>query len=118
MSPLDIDMYGNTAVHQAAAAGQLKVLENFLQNGVDVDIVNARGHSPMDLADEAQTKKLIAKATKTKNCENCKDKFDFKNIRFYCTQSNKFYCKNCSITKLVYESWDSETPERPICRSL
>jgi hypothetical protein len=26
MSPLDIDMYGNSAVHQAAASGNLKVL--------------------------------------------------------------------------------------------
>jgi ankyrin repeat protein len=87
MSALDIDMYGNTAVHQAAAAGQLKVLECFLSSGVDVDIGNARGHTPMDLADEANTKKLISKATKTKNCENpkCKAKFDFKNIRYYCS---------------------------------
>ena len=87
MSALDIDMYCNTAVHQAAAAGQLRVLECFLSSGVDVDIGNARGHTPMDLADEANTKKLIAKATKTKHCENpnCKAKFDFKNIRFYCS---------------------------------
>jgi ankyrin repeat protein len=41
MSSLDIDMYGNTAVHQAAAAGQLKVLECFLSRGVDVDVKNA-----------------------------------------------------------------------------
>jgi hypothetical protein len=41
----------------------------------------------MDLADETNTKKLIAKATKTKHCENpnCKAKFDFKNIRYYCS---------------------------------
>lgn len=68
MSPLDIDMYGNTAVHQAAAAGQLKVLECFLSRGVDVDVKNARGHTPMDLATEAKTKKLISHATKMKLC--------------------------------------------------
>ena len=73
----------------------------------------------MDLADEATTKKLISKATKTKFCENqkCKDKFDFKNLRYYCRQSHKFFCKKCSVTDLVYEHWDSENPERPICRS-
>ena len=85
MSPLDIDMYGNTAVHQAAASGKLEVLECFLSRGVDVDVKNARGHSPLDLATEPSTKKLIEKATKTKKCEKCKEKFDFKNIRFYCS---------------------------------
>jgi len=50
MSPLDIDMHGNTAVHQAAASGSKKVLECFLSRGVDVDVKNARGHTPLDLA--------------------------------------------------------------------
>jgi len=50
MSPLDIDMHGNTAVHQAAASGEKKVLECFLSRGVDVDVKNARGHTPLDLA--------------------------------------------------------------------
>ena len=44
MSPLDIDIHGNTAVHQAAASVDIKVLECFLSRGVDVDIKNARGH--------------------------------------------------------------------------
>mmetsp|Transcript_42036 Transcript_42036/g.64406 ORF Transcript_42036/g.64406 Transcript_42036/m.64406 type:complete len:234 (-) Transcript_42036:788-1489(-) len=120
ISPLDIDMYGNTAVHQAAAAGNLKVLECFLSRGVDVDVKNARGHTPMDLATETDTKKLIGKATKTKYCEEpaCRAKFDFKNIRYYCHQSNKFYCKRCSKTQWVFESAESEEMERPVCRSL
>ena len=67
----------------------MKVLECFLSRGVDVDVKNARGHTPMDLATEAMTKKLISHATKMKQCENnnCKGprKFDFKNIRYYCT---------------------------------
>ena len=68
MSPLDIDMYGNTAVHQASAAGHIKILECFLSRGVDVEVLNARSHSPMDLATETETKALIAKATKTQYC--------------------------------------------------
>lgn len=118
MSPLEIDMYGNTAVHQAAASGNLRVMQCFLSRGVDVDIKNARGHSPMDLATEPETKKLIRMATKTKKCEACGEKFDFKNIRYYCSQSNKFYCKKDSQTSWVFESWDSEEKERPVCRSL
>ena len=117
MSPLDIDMYGNSAVHQAAASGNLVVLKDFLARGVDVDMKNARGHSPLELTTEPETKKLITRATKTEKCENCKSKFDFKNIRYYCGSSQKFYCKNCSITTWVYEHYDSTEKERPVCRS-
>lgn len=89
MNPLDIDMYGNTAVHQAAAAGNYSVIQAFLSLGYDVEVKNARLHTPMDLVTEPSTKNLIRKAINTKKCENkdCSSKFDFKNIRFYCSQS-------------------------------
>ena len=83
MSPLEIDMHGNTAVHQAAASGLKKVLECFLSRGVDVDVKNARGHTPLDLATHPEVKQLIMNAINTKLC-TCKKKFDFKNIRYYC----------------------------------
>jgi ankyrin repeat protein len=98
MSPLDIDMHGNTAVHQAAASGSKKVLECFLSRGVDVEIKNARGHSPLDLATAPDVRELIQKATSTKICadKTCKSKFDFKNIRYYCESCKKFFCLKCS----------------------
>ena len=117
MSPLDIDKYGNTAVHQAAAAGNLKVLQCFLSRGVDVDVLNARGHTPLELATEPETKNLISIATKTKTCQLCESKFDFKNLRYYCDQSLDFFCKTCSVCYWVYEHWESEEMERPVCRS-
>jgi len=55
-----------------------------------------------------------------KKCENkdCNSKFDFKNIRFYCSQSTKFFCKQCvSKESWVYELWQSKEPTRPVCRS-
>lgn len=64
----DFDMYGNNAIHQAAAAGQIEVLKCFMQRGVDVDVKNARLHTPMDLATDPGTKNLLNKAMKTKNC--------------------------------------------------
>jgi hypothetical protein len=51
----------------------------------------------MDLATEAKTKELIKKAVNTKKCK-CGSVFDFKNIRYFCKQSNGFYCKKCSTT--------------------
>lgn len=116
MSPLDIDMHGNTAVHQAAASGSKKVLECFLSRGVDVDVKNARGHTPLDLATAPEVKDLIQKAINTKNCVICDEKFTFKNIRYYCESCGRFLCSKCSTSSWVYESVDSEEKERPVCR--
>ena len=118
MSPLDIDMHGNTAVHQAAASGSKKVLECFLSRGVDVEIKNARGHSPLDLATQTEVKDLILKATSTKNCEDkkCKSKFDFKNIRYYCESCRKFFCIKCSRSLWVFENVTDTEEERSVCR--
>ncbi len=118
MSPLDIDMHGNTAVHQAAASGSKKVLECFLSRGVDVEIKNARGHSPLDLATQSEVKDLILKATSTKNCANkaCKSKFDFKNIRYYCESCKQFFCIKCSKSMWVFENVTDKEEERSVCR--
>lgn len=29
-----------------------------------------------------------------------------------------FYCSKHSVTQWVYEKWDSEEKERPVCRSI
>ena len=116
MSPLDIDQHGNTAVHQAAASGSKKVLECFLSRGVDVDVKNARGHTPLDLATAKDATDLIQKAINTKNCVICKSKFDFKNIRYYCESCCRFLCSKCSQSQWVFEAVDSEERERPVCR--
>ena len=50
MSPLDIDVHGNNAIHHAAAGGNIAVMECFLSMGIDIGIKNARGHIPLDLA--------------------------------------------------------------------
>lgn len=91
LSPLDIDIYGNTAVHQAAAAGAIEVLECFLSRGVDVEMKNARGHTSYDLSTDKRVKNIINKAVDTKHCVQCDSVFDFKNIRYYCISCSKFY---------------------------
>ena len=79
---------------------------------------NARGHSPLDLATATETRNLILKATKTKYCQICKDKFTFKNIRYFCQSSDMFICSNCKVNDWVYENHESKDPERLVCRSL
>lgn len=121
VSPLRIDMYGNSSVHQAAASGNVNVLQCYLSNGVDVNMKNARGHTPIDLCTEESTKSIIKKAKETKKCSNrsCNSGvFDFKNIRYYCEVSQNFFCKNCSVTMYVYNTHESEEKDRPVCRSL
>ena len=60
LSPLEIDMHGNTSVHQAASdAKGLKVLKCFLSRGCDLGMKNARGHTPLDLATTQETRDLI-----------------------------------------------------------
>lgn len=72
----------------------------------------------MDLTTEGKTKQLISKAVNTKKCQDCGSKFDFKNIRFYCGSSKKFFCKRCVASdKWVFKDARSVTPERPVCRS-
>jgi FYVE zinc finger len=83
---------------------------------VDVDVKNARGHTPLDLATAHEVKELIMKAINTKNCVICKSKFDFKNIRYYCESCQRFLCIQCSKSQWVYETVDSEEKERPVCR--
>lgn len=120
ISPLEIDMHGNTSVHQAASDEKgIKVLKCFLSQGCDIGLKNARGHTPLDLATTEDTRILINKAFQTQKCtgKNCNNsKFDFKNIRYYCESCTNFFCLKCSTRQLVFEDKDSEVQERPICR--
>lgn len=80
---------------------------------------NARGHTPLDLATNKDTRALIERAFMTVQCKgkNCgNSKFDFKNIRFYCESCTNFYCAKCSDRDWVYEEKSSENRERPVCR--
>lgn len=67
LSPLDIDVFGNTAVHQAAASGSLPVLECYLSRGVDMELKNSRGHTAYDLATTKEVKDIINEAIATEN---------------------------------------------------
>ena len=110
----DEDPFGNTPVHQAAAGGATKVLECFMSQGVDIEKKNTRGHAPLDLATDTETRQLITKAISTKQC-GCSSRFDFNNVRFYCTKCSKFCCRECKENLLVDETVESAERERPIC---
>jgi len=80
---------------------------------------NARGHTPLDLATNKDTRALIERAFQTVQCKgkNCgNSKFDFKNIRFYCESCTGFFCAKCSDRDWVYEEKSSENKWSPVCR--
>lgn len=110
----DEDPFGSTPVHQAAAGGAINVLECFLSQGVDIEKKNTRGHAPLDLATDPKVRKLILEALNEKSCI-CNSKFDFTNVRHYCTRCHKFRCKNCCEVTHVDENVESPERERPIC---
>ena len=119
MNPLLQDIHGNNCIHQAAANSQIKVLKCFMQFGVDLNLRNARVHTPLDLATDPETRALIQKGIKTTHCsgKNCnKSRFDFRNIQFYCENCDRFFCRICSRKAWVFEHKDSEVEERPVCR--
>ena len=82
LDPTEIDIHGNNAVHQAAAASRLEVMKLFMSAGVDLDVANDRGHSPFDLATDPDIKNLILKMRKEQTCRGTKcgqAKFTFQN---------------------------------------
>merc|ERR1712176_346368 len=119
MNPLMQDIYGNNCIHQAAANSQIKVLKCFMQFGVDLNLKDARGNTPLDLATDPETRELIMRGQKTTHCSGTKcgkSKFDFRNIQFFCESCSKFYCRLCTTKDWVFENKDSLIPERPVCR--
>jgi hypothetical protein len=116
LSPLDIDVFGNTAVHQAAAAGSIQVLQWYLSRGVDMELKNARGHTAFDLATNKAVKDIISKARATEKWGSWFSVFDFKNIRYYCVSCGEFYCSDCSKTLWEFDSPEAEYQEKPVCR--
>jgi len=90
-----------------------------MQFGVDLNLKNARTHTPLDLATDNETRALIQKGQKTTHCsgKKCnKSRFDFKNVQYYCENCEKFFCRLCSTRTWVFENKDAVDTERPVCR--
>ena len=81
-----------------------------------MELKNARGHTAFDLASSKEVKDIISKARATEHCVSCNSYFDFKNIRYYCITCKQFYCSSCSRTLWEFETAQSETQEKPVCR--
>ncbi len=114
--PIDIDNYGNTALHQAAASNNLELFKLFMGLGIDLEVKNARNHMANDLTSNKDIKNLIHKTLEIKNCIICNKLFDFFTKRFFCYINTETVCKNCCIQEYYYENVDAEEKEIFECR--
>eukprot|EP00831_Metopus_contortus_P032420 TRINITY_DN26199_c0_g1_i2.p3 TRINITY_DN26199_c0_g1~~TRINITY_DN26199_c0_g1_i2.p3 ORF type:complete len:124 (+),score=22.84 TRINITY_DN26199_c0_g1_i2:143-514(+) len=86
-----------------------------VHGGVDIEKKNTRGHTPFDVASDPEVKQFTSKAISVKNCMICDKKFDFIQVRHYCTKCQKYVCKNCCEKMIMDETIESLEKERPIC---
>lgn len=114
---MDVDKYGNTALHQAAASNDYNIFKCFLGLGIDLDVKNARNHTPLDLTCNLEIQNLGAKIKRETNCKICKDYFSFFEKKYVCFISEDIICKKCCSANYYYENENSEAPEIFECRS-
>lgn len=110
--PNSLDLFGNNCVHSAAAGGRKEVLETFLGYGVDVELKNTRGHTPLNLAENEEVKSMLKAALKTEKCYKCSSGFNIRNPRCLCHVCYKYYCKNCIEGDWLYLEPGSLEEER------
>jgi hypothetical protein len=114
--PIEIDNYGNTALHQAAASNNLELFKLFMGLGIDLEVKNARSHMAIDLTSNKYIKDLIHKTLEIKNCQICNKLFDFFTKRFFCYVNKETVCKNCCMQEYYYENVNAEEKEIFECR--
>ena len=115
-SPNEVDMYGNTALHQAAASNNISMFKLIMGLGMDLETKNARSHCPNDLTSNDEIKKLIKKVTDAQQCLICKQYFSFVVKKYVCKIDSVVICKDCCFSDYFYETKNSEYPEILECR--
>lgn len=116
--PIDIDNYGNTALHQAAASNNFDLFKLFMGLGIDIEVKNARNHMPLDLTSNKEIKDLIFKSLEIKNCQLCNKQFDFFTKRCFCYINYETVCKSCCQQEYYYEALESDNKEILECRCI
>ena len=116
--PIDIDNYGNTALHQAAASNNFDLFKLFMGLGIDIEVKNARNHMPLDLTSSKEIKDLIFKSLEIKNCQLCNKQFDFFTKRCFCYINYETVCKSCCQQEYYYEKLESDNKEILECRCI
>ena len=115
-SPLDIDMYGNTSLHQATASNNIEMVKVFMGLGMELDIKNSRSHTPVELASNPEVIELLKKSLEKNRCSICNVLFNFFVKKYLCFVNLEIICKNCCESNYYYEDEKSEEAEILECR--
>jgi hypothetical protein len=115
-NPLDIDKGGNTALHQAAASNNLRLLKLFMGLGLDLEMKNSRNHSPSELTSNPEIKRLLQKTLSYKTCQSCSKAFNFHNRRYLCIISEEVICSNCCVSDVYFLNLDAQEKDILECR--
>ena len=114
--PMEVDSYGDNALHQACAGNHYDTFKLFMGLGIDLDYKNSRSHKALDLTTNKKIEDLINKILKAKECCLCHKIFDFDNKRYLCSIKEDIICKNCSRIDYYYPTEDSEEKDIRDCR--
>ena len=115
-NPLEVDSYGDNALHQAAAGNHYDTFKLFMGLGIDLDYKNSRSHKAIDLTTNKKIEDLINKALKAKECCLCHKIFDFDNKRYLCSIKEDIICKNCSRIDYYFPTEEAEEKDIRDCR--
>ena len=114
--PMEVDSYGDNALHQACAGNHYDTFKLFMGLGIDLDYKNSRSHKALDLTTNKDIEDLINKILKARECCLCHKIFDFDNKRYLCSIKEDIICKNCSRIDYYYPTEDSEEKDIRDCR--
>ena len=114
--PMEVDSYGDNALHQACAGNHYDTFKLFMGLGIDLDYKNSRSHKAIDLTTNKDIEDLINKILKARECCLCHKIFDFDNKRYLCSIKEDIICKNCSRIDYYYPTQDSEEKDIRDCR--
>lgn len=106
-NPLEVDMYGNNSIHQAAASNNKTLFKLFMGLGYDLEHKNARGHTAFDLTTNDEIKGIIKMTNEKKKCDLCQKQFSFYITKYLCYVNEEVTCKDCCISKYYYQSSSS-----------
>jgi len=108
------DAIGNTALHQAAAGGNLECAKCLMAQGVDVFAKNDRGHTPYALCTVPEVQILLQKAMKEAACKATGKQFSSTVLRYLCSWSLDVFSESSVFQSYVYESPEATEKEKPV----
>ncbi len=100
LSTTDVDTYGNTALHLAAAGGRPDIVRSLLHAGVDLNARNYHGNVALDLATEPTVRALLQRAMRQTACAGTGEEFGAHELRHLCHSTGKMYGDE-SISRII-----------------